>query len=394
MTSLPFLRPDLSQFVSYTTSALGDAHAPASVSEIQYDQLDANESPYDLPADLKQKLAGQLEQDIRFNRYPLMQPQALREAIADYVNETLTPTPAPAPITPAHISIGNGSDEILRSLMLATCLNGAGSILVASPTFSMYAILAQALGIAVVDAGRNPETFEINLTAAQAAIDTPRPDQPPVRTVFVVHPNSPTANALTPAEIDWLRSLSDRILVVVDEAYFEFSGHTLAAEVLTRSNWVITRTFSKAFRLAAHRVGYSIASPEVTGVLENLRLPYNLPSLSQAAALVAMQNRAALLALVPQMREERDRLATALCALPQLKLYPSQANFFFAQLQAQGLNPQDPKAQARLGQILQSMKQQGTMLRHTGGGLRISLGTPEENQRTIARLTQVLADHD
>ncbi|NJR70093.1 MAG: histidinol-phosphate aminotransferase, partial [Synechococcales cyanobacterium CRU_2_2] len=101
MTPLPFLRPDLNQFVSYTTSALGDAHAPASVSEIQYDQLDANESPYDLPAELKQKLAGQLEQDIRFNRYPLMQPQALREAIADYVNETLTPTPAaPTPASP------------------------------------------------------------------------------------------------------------------------------------------------------------------------------------------------------------------------------------------------------------------------------------------------------
>ncbi|NJR71093.1 MAG: histidinol-phosphate transaminase, partial [Synechococcales cyanobacterium CRU_2_2] len=310
-------------------------------------------------------------------------------------NPTAAPAPAPITpaITPAQISIGNGSDEILRSLMLATCLNGAGSILVASPTFSMYAILAQALGIAVVDAGRNPETFEINLTAAQAAIDAPRPDQPPVRTVFVVHPNSPTANALTAAEIDWLRSLSDRILVVVDEAYFEFSGHTLAAEVLTRSNWVITRTFSKAFRLAAHRVGYSIASPEVTSVLENLRLPYNLPSLSQAAALVAMQNRAALLALVPQMLEERDRLATELCTLPQLKLYPSQANFFFAQLQAQNPNPQDPKTQAYLGQILQSMKQQGTMLRHTGNGLRISLGTPEENQRMLARLQQVLADH-
>ncbi len=396
MTSLPFLRSDLSQFVSYTTSALGDAHASESGSDTSdYDQLDANECPYDMPADLKQKLAWQLEHELRFNRYPTMQPQMLRSAIATYANETL-PQASPAPITAEHISIGNGSDEILRSLMLATCLNGEGSVLIASPTFSMYAILAQALGIAVVDAGRNPETFEIDLTAAQAAIDTPKPNQPPVRTVFVVHPNSPTANALTAAEIDWLRSLPERVLVVIDEAYYEFSRHTLAAEVLQRPNWVITRTFSKAFRLAAHRVGYSIASPEITAVLENLRLPYNLPSLSQAAASVAMQNREALLAVVPEILAERDRLEAALRTLPQLKLYPSQANFCFAQLQNQSPPEKTSQSdrQTALAQILRALQQQGTMLRHTGGGLRISIGTPAENQRTIARLKQALEAHD
>lgn len=381
---LPFLRSDLSQFASYTTSALGDTTHGDNLGPA--DQLDANECPYDMPPELKQKLAWQLEQEIRFNRYPAMQPVALRQAIADYANETVADSSPQAAITPEHISVGNGSDEILRSLMMSTCLGGEGSVLIASPTFSMYAILAQTLGISVVDAGRNAETLAIDLGRAQAAIDSPASNTPPVRIVFVVHPNSPTANPLTDAEIDWLRSLPERVLVVVDEAYYEFSRHTLAAEVLNRSNWVVTRTFSKAFRLAAHRVGYSIASPEMTAVLEKMRLPYNLPSLSQAAALVAMQNRQALLEVVPQILAEGDRLGAALRTLAALKLYPSQSNFFYAQLQP-GLSP-DP--QAVLAQILQAMKQKGTMLRHTGGGLRISVGTPEENDNTTVRLRRVL----
>lgn len=384
---LPFLRSDLSQFASYTTSALGDTTHGSDVGPA--DQLDANECPYDMPLELKQKLAWQLEQAIRFNRYPAMQPVALRQAIADYVNETIVDASPERAIGPEHLSVGNGSDEILRSLMMSTCLGGEGSILIASPTFSMYGILAQTLGIPVVDAGRNPETLAIDLGQAQAAIEAPASaEKPPVRLVFVVHPNSPTANPLTDAEIAWLRSLPERVLVVVDEAYYEFSRHTLAAEVLSRPNWVVTRTFSKAFRLAAHRVGYSIASPEMTAVLEKMRLPYNLPSLSQAAALVAMQNRQALLEVVPQILAEGDRLGAALRSLPALKLYPSQSNFFFAQLQP-GISS-DP--QATLAQILHAMKQKGTMLRHTGGGLRISVGTPEENKNTTVRLGQVLKD--
>ncbi len=382
---LSFLRSDLAQFSSYQTSAHGDENHGQ-----QYDQLDANECPYDMPVELKQKLAFELEQEIRFNRYPTLDPVALREAIATYVNETLGAIPgAKGAITQAHISVGNGSDELLRSLMIATCLGGEGSILVASPTFSMYAILAQTLGIKVVDAGRNPETLEIDLAAAQRAIEAPgQPGQPPVRVIFVVHPNSPTANPLTAAEIAWLQTVPEQILVVVDEAYYEFSGQTLAAEVLTRPNWIITRTFSKAFRLAAHRVGYSVASPELTAVLEKLRLPYNLPSLSQAAARVALANRKPLLAVVPEILAERDRLQTALQTFAPLKPYPSSANLVFVQLQP-GFSD-DP--QATLAEILQRLKAKGTMIRHTGGGLRISVGTPDENQRLLERLQQVLVE--
>jgi histidinol-phosphate aminotransferase len=113
-------------------------------------------------------------------------------------------------IDPTQVSVGNGSDELIRSLLIATCLGGQGAVLVANPTFSMYAILAQTLGIPVVSLGRT-EDFALDLQAAEAAVSASA--SAPVRVVFMVHPNSPTGNALTRAEIDWLRQLPPHILM-------------------------------------------------------------------------------------------------------------------------------------------------------------------------------------
>ena len=140
--------------------------------------------------------------------------------------------------------MGNGSDELIRSLLIATCLGGEGSILVATPTFSMYGILARTLGINVVTVPRQ-ENFALDLDLAQEAVS--QTDSPPIRVVFMVHPNSPTGNALKMQELDWLKNLPDNILVVIDEAYFEFSQTSTVSEIAQRSNWIVMRTFSKAF---------------------------------------------------------------------------------------------------------------------------------------------------
>lgn len=264
---LPFLRSDLTHFSAYTPHPGGDGGHPGAI--MIYDRLDTNESPYNFPAALQQQLADIYQQQLENHRYPDGGHRALKQAIAEYVNESA----AIPDITSAHISVGNGSDELIRSLLIATCLGGEGSILVADPTFSMYAILAQTLGIPVITVGRSPDNFELDLASANAALQ----DDPMLRVVFVVHPNSPTGNALTAAEWAWLRSLPRHILVVIDEAYFEFSQLTGVRELLQHPNWVILRTFSKAFRLAAHRVGYAIADSELVTVLEKVRLPYNLP---------------------------------------------------------------------------------------------------------------------
>ncbi|MBE9165894.1 histidinol-phosphate transaminase, partial [Tychonema sp. LEGE 06208] len=294
-------------------------------------------------------------------------------------------------ITADHISVGNGSDELIRSLLIATCLGGQGSILVANPTFSMYGIIAQTLGIPAVSVARKEDNFEIDIEAAKRAIlsegcANAQNQNPPVRAVFVVHPNSPTANALTPDEVDWLETLPPNILVVIDEAYFEFSHNTLADRLHQHPNWVILRTFSKAFRLASMRVGYAIAHPEFTAALEKIRLPYNLPSLSQTAAEFALAQRQLLLAVVPEIIAERAKLIAALTQQPKLQVWPSAANFVYLRVKASDSEAAEQEHQ----KIMQQLKIRGTLIRHTGGGLRITVGSPEENQRTVDRIAAIL----
>lgn len=378
---LPFIRSDLAKFSAYKPHP-GSSTAEAVPSQL--DRLDTNESPYDLPPELKEKLAWEYQQIIETNRYPDGGHETLKNAIAEYANESANV--APSFFTAANISVGNGSDELIRSILIASCVGGEGSVLVANPTFSMYGILAQTLGIPVVTVGRNEANFEIDLKAADKAIE--QTQNPAIRVIFVVHPNSPTANALTAAELAWLRSLSDRILVVIDEAYFEFSQNTLACELLQHPNWMIMRTFSKAFRLAAHRVGYCLAQQQLITILEKVRLPYNLPSVSIAAALIALQNRQLLLKSIPQTLQERAKLIEALSQYPILQVAESAANFVYVRLKPNALNQKDDY----LINITQKLRTAGTLVRHINGALRITVGTPEENLRTLSRLQTALTN--
>jgi histidinol-phosphate aminotransferase len=371
---LPFIRQDLAQFDAYKPHPGSDTNEPVAT---VFDRLDTNESPYDLPVELKQKLAWTYEQLIETNRYPDGGHEELKRAIAEYVNES-----AASSITLSNISVGNGSDELIRSLLIASCVGGNGSILVANPTFSMYGILAQTLGINLVKVGRN-EAFEIDLDAAQSAL---KQQNPPIRAIFVVHPNSPTANALTDAELTWLKTISSDVLVVIDEAYFEFSQSTLVPELHTHPNWVVMRTFSKAFRLAAMRVGYCIAHPELISVLEKVRLPYNLPSFSIAAALLAMQNRNLLLKVIPSIQSEREKLQTSLAQHSQLKVWSSAANFIYLQPKINN----SALIEDLLTRLTEELRIAGTLVRQTGGGLRITVGTPQENAHTLTRVYKAL----
>ena len=373
-----FIRSDLNNLKAYTPHTSGN-------SEIPLDRLDTNECPYDLPYNLKQKLAENYQQLIETNRYPDGSHLKLKEAIAEYVNKVTSS----ANISARNISVGNGSDELIRSLLIATCVGSDSSILTAEPTFSMYSILAKTLGIPVLNVGRKEVNFEIDITAAQDTINQTK--NPSVRVVFVVHPNSPTGNALTSIELSWLRSLPDYILVVIDEAYFEFSQISIVEELNQHPNWVILRTFSKAFRLASLRIGYAIAHPEVIINLEKVRLPYNLPSFSQASAKLVLNHSEDLLSFIPEILRERSKLFTAFAEIPGLKVWESSANFFYVRLTNEGLKLMGKISQDEgLNNLMQQLKSQGTLIRHTGGGLRITVGTPGENQRTVERIQGIL----
>ena len=365
-----FIRSDIAQLAAYISHSGGEI--PAIV-----DRLNTNESPLDLPADLKSKLAWIYQEEIEANRYPDSSHEELKLAIAEYANESAHLSNS---LTINNISVGNGSDELIRSILIATCLGGEGSILVATPTFSVYGILAKSLGIKVVTVKRDETDFTLDLSAAQQAIE--QTDKPPIRVVFMLHPNSPTGNALAAKELDWLRSLPDNILVVIDEAYFEYSQTSVVGELPIRHNWVVLRTFSKAFRLAAHRVGYGIANPDFIKALEKVRLPYNLPSFSQIAAKLVLQQRKLLLPLVDRTIEERKRIYVALQKNSYIRVWQSDANFLYLRLK----NVDNDNCESILAEITASLETEGTLIRHTGGGLRITIGTPEENDRTLERL--------
>jgi len=366
-----FLRPELEAIKAYSTPP----EASSGTLPAQVDYLDTNEFPLDLPAHLKAALARQYVEAMASNRYPDSSHWHLKQAIATYVSEHSS-----VPIVPNQIAVGNGSDELIRALLLATALGGYGSILVAEPTFSIYGILAQSLGIPVHRAQRHPDTFAVEIETAEALIATATP---PVRVLFMLQPNSPTGNALTSTEVAWLRQVPTDILVVIDEAYFEFSGKTLLPELADHPNWLILRTFSKALRLAAHRVGYAIAEPTVIAALEKLRLPYNLPSMSQLAACFALEHRHELLADIPAVIAERERLYRQLQTCPHLRVWPSVANFLFFCLN-------DP---SHTQPLCQALEQQGTLVRAIANGIRVSIGTKKENERFWQRLQHYLSAH-
>ncbi|MFW6368088.1 MAG: histidinol-phosphate transaminase [Halothece sp.] len=365
-----FLRPALDQLVAYSSQ-------PEEL-DTSIDKLDANESAYDLPTELKEKLAWQYQELISSNRYPDSSHGELKSAIAQYINQS--------GITPANISVGNGSDEIIRSLFIATCVGTNASILTADPTFSMYKIIAQTLGVTPISVPREETHFTIKRGQADQAIAQAEASGHPVKMLFVVHPNSPTGNPLSNAEIDWLKQLPEEILIVIDEAYFEFSGHSLVNELPNYPNWIILRTFSKAFRLAAHRVGYCIAHPEVISALEKVRLPYNVPTFSQAAAIMALQNRSQLLAKIPEIQNERDKLYNILQAEPRIKVWESASNFLYFRLRGESLAEINQKQK----ELVKTLKQKGTLLRHTANGIRLTIGTPAENERTQKNLLAYL----
>ncbi|MEO6065571.1 MAG: histidinol-phosphate transaminase, partial [Lysobacterales bacterium] len=275
--------------------------------------------------------------------------------------------------------VGRGSDEAIDLLIRAFCGAGRDAILIQSPTFGMYAVAAAVQDAMVVDAQLALDTAEpFDVDAVLLAVT------PTTRIVFVCSPNNPTGGIVSRAEILRLATtLTDRALVVIDEAYIEFAdAPSVATDIVATSNLAVLRTLSKAHALAGARVGSLIAAPELIGVLRRIMAPYPLPTPCVDAALAALMpaalaetgRRVALLVA------ERERLADTLPGLPNVhQVRPSRANFLcvrfhdadsaFAALTGAGLIVRDMRRHAALPDAL-----------------RISIGTPEDNDRVIAAL--------
>ena len=272
-------------------------------------KLDANESPFDLPAVYKDRILKRMR-GIRFNRYPDPYAQELRQAIAKKSR-----------VSPDNILFGNGSDEIINYLLQAFCGPGE-AVVVPVPTFEMYRIAGIINGSKVIEIPLD-KNFDLDdkkiITSANKTC---------AKFIFIASPNNPTGNCFSAERIlNIIKSTGS--FVVVDEAYMEFSGKTFLSMLKKHKNLIILRTFSKLYS-AAIRLGYMIAGREIIATVNKVRLPYNINSFSQAAALEILRIGSYTARKTAVIVRERDRLYEELKG--RYTIQKSDANFLFIKM--------------------------------------------------------------
>ncbi len=328
-------------------------------------RLHANESPWRSHAD--PSLEG-------LNRYPEPHPHQLTAALAE-----LYGVPAD------RVLAGRGSDEAIDLLIRCYCRAGQDAVVVCPPTFGMYSVAARIQGAIVREAPLLPQAgFQLDAAALQALAGDAPAAAGTLKLVFLCSPNNPTGNRLDSAVILALaRALEGRALLVVDEAYVEFAqAPSLVAQLAERPGLVVLRTLSKAHGLAGARCGVAIAHPEVIALLRKVIQPYAITQLTIEAVFAALQPEARARAAqrIATLQRERTRVAAALQTLPGVqRVWPSDANFLLVQFADAGAALERARA---AGLLLRDLRGSGTL----GQALRISVGSPEQNDRLLAAL--------
>ena len=302
------------------------------------------------------------------NRYPDPQAGKLRRRIARYCGAGVE-----------NILAFNGSDEAIDILIRVFCRPGKDSVLILEPTYSMYRICAEANGVAAesVRLGANfqPDVETVKRAAKKSG----------ARLIFACSPNNPTGNLLDAGRLEKIARCCNAILVV-DEAYFEFAGKSFAKKALALGNVAVLRTFSKAWALAGARIGYCVASPKIIRLMQKVKLPYAVNSLSQETAIAAFGKRRLVEKCAKETASERERMAGALRALG-MKVYPSDANFVLFSL-PDGVEART--VQRRLA------KEYGILVRERArlvqNSLRVTVCTPRENEYFLRSLLKATID--
>ena len=351
--TLPDPRPDLGLREGY--------HSPQVDVPVR---LNTNESPLPPPPEWSARLAEEVAA-ISWNRYPDRQATGLRAALARLHG-----------VRPDQVFCANGSNEVLQSLCLA--YGGPGrSVAVFEPTYALHAHIAHLTGTAVAEGRRRPD-FSLDLDQVRDVVAAARP----VLT-FLCSPNNPTGLADDPTAV---RTVVEETggLVVVDEAYGQFGDWSAIEMVSDDRPLVVTRTFSKTWSMAAARLGYLLGPAPVVATLERVTLPYHLDAFKQAAGRLAVEFVGKMEERVGLIVRERQRILAAFARLP-VTAWPSQSNFVL-------FRPESRKG----GEVWSGLLERGVLVRDTSswpglaGCLRVTVGTPEENDRFLAALEEVL----
>jgi histidinol-phosphate aminotransferase len=314
--------------------------------------LDANENAFGSP------LAEQ------YNRYPDPMQYQVKKRLSEIKG-----------VPPRNIFLGNGSDEAIDILFRSFCNPGVDNVILVPPTYGMYEVSANINDIAIKKVHLTEE-YQLNLEGIAEAIDRN------TKLIFICSPNNPTGNSIDRGDIETVLANFNG-LVVVDEAYINFSRQKSFIQELTEyGNLVVLQTLSKAWGLAGLRLGMAFASEEIIEVINKVKPPYNINEATQKLALQALQNVEQVNGWIKETLSERDNLVKALTPFDfVLDIYPSDANFILVKTtNAKG--------------IYNYLVENGIIVRDRSkvelceGSVRITIGTPNENQQLISTLQQ------
>ena len=352
MSAINIIRPEIRALAAY--------HVQPSEGMVK---LDAMENPFGFPPDLRAGLAETLA-NASLNRYPPAGAEELKASIRAAMK-------IPAEL---DILLGNGSDEIIQLVAMASAKPGA-ALLSVEPAFVMFNMIATFCGLRYVGIPLRAD-FSLDVDALIAAIKREKP-----AIIFIAYPNNPTGNLFEHAGVLAAIEAANEYggLVVIDEAYFAFASESFLDEIAQFPNAVLMRTVSK-LGLAGIRLGILVGRREWLNEFDKLRLPYNINALTQAAGRFAMQHYAALLAQAAVLRLERARVRGALAQLPAMQVFPSEANFVLVRL-------------ADAGKTFAGLLSRRILVKNTSKShplladtLRITIGTPDENDALIDAL--------
>ncbi len=315
--------------------------------------LNANESSINLPFAIRKEIAEKI-MEIDFHRYPEDEASELCAAYAEYVG-----------VGADQVIAGNGSDEML-GLLIAMFIHKGEKLYTLTPDFSMYDYYVSMHEGEIVRFPREPKAaFDVDAFIAKGKEEN-------IKMVLFSNPNNPTGQIIAKKDLCRIVEAFD-CPVVIDEAYGEFMGDTMVDQLDRYENLYVTRTLSKVFAFAAGRCGFLIANKKAMQQLRPHKVPYNVNSMTQCAALAVLAHKEELLSQCELIKQEREQMIKECLELngDRLTLYPSYANFLY------GRSPQKQ-------QLLEMFEQQGITIRnYADDTFRITVGTPKENQKVL-----------
>ena len=319
-------------------------------------KLDANEGNKDLFKDLIKDIGD----DFYLNLYPDDNYTQLKEAIVNYIGCKIE-----------NISVGNGSSELL-DLCVKTFVDTNELILSLDPTFSMYSIYAKIVNSRYIGAGEGND-FTINVDDVIKSIKENDP-----KLTIICNPNNPTGTIIKRDDVLRIVKSTDNV-VIVDEAYMEFSNESVVDEIENYDNLIVVKTMSKAFSMAGIRTGYLIANEELVKTIEKVRPPYNLNSISALLATKALKQKEKMLSYVENLKVEREKIYEKLIDMG-VKAYKSGANFVFFS--------------SKVDNLAEKLIDNDVLIRKFGGKLdnyyRVTVGSPKENEAFLNAMKKIV----